>query len=131
MDAVQIVFAGFTVLGGLVALLAGAYGLNRTRRISAAGQVVTALVKAAPPGADRPLLQYETADGRVLEVPAPAPPTRGLPLTPGSTVRISYDPDDPREIVLSGHERTRIDRGFMIVGAIVLLTGLTLAVTAR
>ncbi|MEU2433406.1 DUF3592 domain-containing protein [Streptomyces sp. NPDC007861] len=130
MDTALIVFAGFTLLGGVVALLAGAYGLHRTRRITARGGTAVALVKPAAPGADRPLLQYETGDGRVVEVPAPAPPGRGRPLTPGSTVRISYDTDDPRDVVLLGHERGRVDRAFVLVGVVAVLIGLTLAVLA-
>ncbi|WP_351225427.1 DUF3592 domain-containing protein [Streptomyces sp. NPDC002133] len=130
MDSVRIVFAGFTLLGGFVALLAGAYGLDRTRRIAATGRVAVAFVKPAAPGADRPLLQYETEDGRVMELPAPVPPGRGRALTPGSTVRISYNPEDPREVLLLGHERRRVDRGFVVAGALMVLIGLTLAVTA-
>ncbi|MFD7440301.1 DUF3592 domain-containing protein [Streptomyces sp. NPDC059909] len=130
MDAVRIVFAGFTLIGGLVTLLAGAYGLHRTRRIAVTGPVAVALVKPAAPGTDRPLLQYETEDGRVMELPAPAPPGRGRAPVPGSTVRISYDPGDPREVVLLGQGGSRADRGFVVAGALFVLVGLALAVTA-
>ena len=62
-----LVLAGFTVLGGLVALLAGAYGLRETRRAERAGAFAWALVKPAPQGATRPLLQFETVDGDVFD----------------------------------------------------------------
>lgn len=124
------VLAGFTVFGGLVALLAGAYGLRETRRIAAAGGVAWALVKPTMPGSGRPLLQYETADGQVLELPSPVPPTRREPLTPGARVQLAYDPADPREVVLLGRERTGLDRTFVAAGAAVLAVGLVLAMAA-
>ncbi|MFD9790514.1 DUF3592 domain-containing protein [Streptomyces sp. NPDC059070] len=122
------VLAGFTAFGGLVALLAGAYGLRETRRIAEAGGLAWALVKPAPPGSGRPLLQYETADGRVLELPSPVPPTRRDPLTPGARVHLSYNPADPRDVILVGRERTGLDRAFVAAGAAVLAVGLVLAV---
>ncbi|MFI6086532.1 DUF3592 domain-containing protein [Streptomyces sp. NPDC051218] len=126
----MVVLAVFTALGGLVALLAGAYGLRRTRRITAAGEVAQALVKAVPPGAERPVLQFETGDGRVVEVVSPVPPSRRHPLAAGDRVRIAYDSDDPRETVVIGHERRGIDRGFVVAGAAVLALGLVLTVLA-
>ncbi|MFI2214552.1 DUF3592 domain-containing protein [Streptomyces sp. NPDC020141] len=119
---VQIVFAVFTALGGLVAVLAGGYGLRQTRRITRTGAFAVALVKPAPPGAERPLLQYETADGRVMEIVSP------VPLPAGGSVRLSYDPADPRDVVVDGRERTAIDRGFVAGGALLAVTGLVLAV---
>ncbi|MFJ8307567.1 MULTISPECIES: DUF3592 domain-containing protein [unclassified Streptomyces] len=124
------ILAGFTVLGGLVAVLAGAYGLRETRRVEAAGALTWALVKPAPQGSERPLLQYETADGRVLELPSPVPPNRREPLPPGASVRVSYDPADPRTVILLGRERTALDRAFMAAGAVIVLLGLTLAMAA-
>ncbi|MET9360847.1 DUF3592 domain-containing protein [Streptomyces sp. NPDC006632] len=124
------VLAGFTVLGGLVALLAGAYGLRETRRVERAGALAWALVKPAPQGSERPLLQFETADGDVLELPSPVPPSRREPLPAGSGVRVSYDPEDPRTVVVLGRERTVVDRAFMASGAAIVLLGLALAAAA-
>ncbi|EPH43234.1 DUF3592 domain-containing protein [Streptomyces aurantiacus] len=126
----MVVLAAFTTLGGLVALLAGAYGLQRTRRITEAGEVTEALVKAVWQGADRPTLQFETADGRVLEVVSPVPASRRRPLPAGERVRIAYDTDDPREIVLIGSERRGLDRSFAAAGACLVVVGLALAMTA-
>ncbi|EFG06265.1 Hypothetical protein SCLAV_1187 [Streptomyces clavuligerus] len=50
----QIVFAAFAALAGVVAVLAGAYGLHRTRHITRSGRYAIALVKPPPPGAERP-----------------------------------------------------------------------------
>ncbi|WP_120724414.1 DUF3592 domain-containing protein [Streptomyces hundungensis] len=124
------VLAGFTAMGGLVALLAGAYGLRETRRVERAGEPAWALVKAAPQGSTRPLLQFETADGHVLELPSPVPPSRREPLPPGVGVRLSYDPEDPRTIVLLGRQRTLLDRAFMVAGGVLVALGLTLAAVA-
>ena len=127
----MVVLAAFTSLGGLVAVLAGAYGLRRTRRISEAGRVAQALVKSPQAGSERPLLQFETHDGRVVEVMSPAPPTRRLPLPAGGLVGIAYDVDDPRETVLIGGERTGLDWVFVAAGAALTVLGAVLAVTWR
>ncbi|MEU3598028.1 DUF3592 domain-containing protein [Streptomyces sp. NPDC006798] len=119
------VFAAFTVLGGLVAVLAGAHGLRRTRRIRHSGRTAEALVKPPPPGADRELLEYVTEDGRVVEIPAPVPLDT---VTAGSTVPVSYDPADPRDVVVLGRERTALDRAFVVAGLLVMAAGPVVAV---
>ncbi|MFE7132040.1 DUF3592 domain-containing protein [Streptomyces sp. NPDC057638] len=116
----QIVFAAFTVVGGVVAVLAGAYGLRQTRRIAARGHDAVAVVKPVPPGAERPLLTYETREGRVMEIPSP------VTLPQGSIVSLRYDPDDPREVVVDGHHRTGIDIGFTAGGLALAAVGVTL-----
>lgn len=126
----MVVLAVVTALGGLVALLAGAYGLWRIRHLTTAGEVAQALVKAVPPGAARPMLQFETGDGRVVEVVSPVPPSGKRPLAAGERVRVAYDSDDPREAVVLGRERRGLDRGFVAAGAAVLVLGLVLMVLA-
>ncbi|ANW20716.1 DUF3592 domain-containing protein [Streptomyces clavuligerus] len=118
----QIVFAAFAALAGVVAVLAGAYGLHRTRHITRSGRYAIALVKPPPPGAERPVLMYETHDGRIVETVSP------VSLPSGSSVRLRYDPADPREVVVDGRERTATDRGFMIVGCVLVVAALALAV---
>jgi hypothetical protein len=121
---VQIVFAGSVAFGGLVALLAGAYGLHRTREILAAGESAVALVMMPPAGADRPMLQYETTDGRVMEIVSP------VPLDVGSVVVLSYDPKDPRDVALPRHRRTVLDVGFVITGVVAVLVAVVLVVAS-
>ncbi|MER6912841.1 DUF3592 domain-containing protein [Streptomyces sp. NPDC000594] len=118
----QIVFAVFTALGGLVAVVAGLHGLYRTRRVTRSGHYAIALVKSPPPGAERPSLAYETRDGRIMEIVSP------VPLPAGTDVRLAYDPDDPREVVVAGHERTGVDRGFVAAGLVIAAVGLLVAV---
>lgn len=125
----MIVLAALTALGGLVAVLAGGYGLRRTRRAAAAGQTVDALVKPPQPGSNRPLVQFETADGRVVEVVSPVPRTRRRPLPVGSEVRIAYDADDPCEIILPIGESIRVDRAFVLAGAALVVLGVILTAT--
>lgn len=120
----QIVFAGATVVSGLLVLLAGVYGLRRTRQILAAGHSVTGLVKRPPAGAERALLQFETADGRVMEIVSP------VPLDIGSVVELSYDPADPRDVALPAHRRTGLDVGFVVAGAAVVVLAAVLAATS-
>ncbi|MFD9910581.1 DUF3592 domain-containing protein [Streptomyces sp. NPDC059063] len=126
----MVVLAAFTALGGLVALLAGAYGLEQTRRITESGLVTEALVKAVRQGADRPQLQFETEDGRVVEIVSPVPVSRRRPLPAGARLQIAYDPDDPRDVVVLGGERRGIDRVFVIAGAGLVVVGLGLALVA-
>ncbi|MGH4027548.1 DUF3592 domain-containing protein [Actinomycetota bacterium Odt1-20B] len=124
------VLALITALGGLVALLAGTYGLRRIRAITESGVVADALVKEVQPGADRPLLQFETKDGRVVEVISPVPPTRKRPLQAGDHVRLAYDDEDPTETVLLGRERRGADRAFVVAGAALVVLGAVLAAVA-
>ncbi|MEV2248938.1 DUF3592 domain-containing protein [Streptomyces sp. NPDC050147] len=126
----MVVLAVIAASGGLVALLAGAYGLWRTRHITTAGEVAQALVKAVPPGAERPLLQFETGDGQVVEVVSPVPSGGMRPLAAGERARVAYDSADPREAVVLGRERRGVDRGFVVAGAAVVVLGLVLMVLA-
>jgi hypothetical protein len=121
---VGIVFAGSVAFGGLVAVLAGAYGLYRTRQVLAHGTSVLALVMRPLPGAERPMLQFETADGRVMELVSP------VDLEVGSTVLLSYSPDDPREVALPRHRRTLLDAGFVAAGMAALVVAVVLVVIA-
>lgn len=102
-DAAVVTVAGFTVVSGSVALLTGIAGLRGIHRLRRVGVEVWAL-------------QYETRDGRVMEVGSPAPASKRHPLADGSLVLVRYDPDDPRELLLQGRERGRRGRRLHLSG---------------
>jgi hypothetical protein len=126
-QGVVVTMAGFTGVSGAVALLTGLAGLRRIRRLRRAGLDVWALVKrtGAVGGEDnpRPVLQYTTEDGRVMEVGSPVPASKRQPFAEGSHVLVRYDPEDPRELVLYGHERAAWEYATAGVGAVFLLLG--------
>jgi hypothetical protein len=126
-DAAVVTVAGFTVISGAVSLLTGIAGLRGIHRLRHVGVEVWALVKQAGPATDderaRPLLQYETQDGRVMEVGSPAPASKRHPLADGSLVLVRYDPDDPRELLLQGRERTTLEYALVGAGAAFVLLG--------
>ncbi|MGW3743310.1 hypothetical protein ACWD62_22565 [Streptomyces sp. NPDC005146] len=128
------VLAGIAAFGGMFAVLVGAYGLRQARRVSETGVGVQALVKRHPGEAReesaplRPLLQFVTEDDRVMEVVCPVPSTRRRPFSDGDNVHVSYDPTDPRNVVVHGRERLGPDRAFIAGGALVVLLSVTLLV---
>ncbi|MER5910163.1 DUF3592 domain-containing protein [Streptomyces sp. NPDC001982] len=130
------VLAGIAAFGGMLAVLAGAYGLRQARRVTRTGVRVEALVKRRPGGTPeespppRPLLQFVTEDHRVMEVVCPVPPTRRQPLIDGGNVLVSYDPADPRNVVVHGRERLGPERVFIVGGALVVLLSVVLLVVA-
>ncbi|MQS15900.1 DUF3592 domain-containing protein [Streptomyces kaniharaensis] len=128
----MVVFGG---LGGVVAYLAGVVGLRDLRRLRRVGVPVRALVRERVPAPEdralppRPLLQFETEDGRVVEVFSPVPSTRSHPLPDGGYVPIRYDPADPRQVVVEGRERRPLEYAFVALGMAMVLVAVTLAVT--
>ncbi|MGY5123669.1 hypothetical protein [Streptomyces nigrescens] len=137
MDAGAVaVLAGCAAFGGLLAMLAGAYGLRQARRVRRTGVRVEALVKRPPgsasdePAQARPLLQFATADDRVLEVACPVTPSHRRPLNDGDHVLVLYDPADPRTVVVHDLERRGLERAFITAGALVMLLALALVAVA-
>ncbi|MFJ9693989.1 DUF3592 domain-containing protein [Kitasatospora sp. NPDC101183] len=124
----------FGLLGGAVAYLAGVVGLRDLRRLRRVGLPAQALVRARVPGpqdgAPRPLLQFETADGRVVEVFSPVPSTPRHPLPDGGHVPVHYDPADPRLVVVDGRERFRLEYAFVALGLLMALASITVGAVA-
>ncbi|MER7847645.1 DUF3592 domain-containing protein [Kitasatospora sp. NPDC096077] len=132
--------AGFAVvvfgaLGGVVAYLAGVVGLRDLRRMRRVGVPAQALVRARVPAPEdralppRPLLQFETEDGRVVEVFSPVPSTTRHPLPDGGYVPVRYDPADPRQVVVEGRERRLLEYAFAALGLLMVLVAITLGAT--
>lgn len=117
------------LLGGALSLIAGVLDRRRIRRIRADGETAWATIVGAPrhpeyePSAYRPLLRFDTADGRPVEVFSPLPPSRRRPLTEGRKILVYFDPADPTQVVLHG-SRDRADLAFIGLGAVAILGAL-------
>lgn len=91
-----------------MSLIAGIADWRRVRHIRAAGETAWAMIVAAPrhpeyePSAYRPLLRFETSEGRPVEVFSPLPPTRRRPLTEGRRILVYFDPADPTQVLIHG-----------------------------
>ncbi|MCX4683301.1 DUF3592 domain-containing protein [Kitasatospora purpeofusca] len=129
---VALAVAVFAGPGGLVAYLAGPAGLRDLQRLRRVGVPVLALVRERRPGPEdrsavsRPLLQFTAGDGRVVEVFSPVPSSRRRPLVDGSHVPIRYDPADPRQVLVAGHERRRPEYAFLGLGCAMVITAIVL-----
>ncbi|MCP2309228.1 MULTISPECIES: DUF3592 domain-containing protein [Kitasatospora] len=134
--AAAVVLAAFLGCGGLVACLAGLVGLREIRRLRRVGMSTLALVRRRTrdvkdgSAGPRPLLQFSTAAGQVVEVFSPVPPSRALPLADGQEVRLRYDPLDPRELLVEGGEREWLERVFVGSGAVAVLGAAVLVLLA-
>ena len=123
------------VAGGLAAL-AGLSGMRRARRLRRSGSAAWAVAVPGPVPADqrpggtsrRILIQYTLADGRVIERLSPAPARKTASLRAGQQVLIWYDPDDPEDALVYGREGKAADLAFVIAGALLILTGVAIAV---
>ena len=104
------------LLGGLIALLAGAMDLRWRRRVRADGVAVFARIVDRPlspedsPDGYRPLLAFTTEDGRAIEVFSPR-------RVRGEAVLVHYDPADPAQVLVFG-SRARVDVAFVIAGVV-------------
>lgn len=104
------------LLGGLIALLAGALELRWRRRVRADGVAVFARIVDRPLGPEdspdgyRPLLAFTTEDGRPVEVFSPRQVT-------GEAVLVHYDPADPGRVLVFG-TRGRVDVAFVVAGVV-------------
>jgi hypothetical protein len=126
----------FLALPGGLAALAGLSGLRRARRLRRAGVPAWAMAVSPPASAGeepggpphRTLIQYQLADGRLLEQISSAPIGKAGALSPGQKVLVWYDPQDPREILVYGRAGRGADRAFVAVGALFMLAGLAIAI---
>jgi hypothetical protein len=104
------------LLGGLIAFLAGALDLRWRRHMRDEGVAVFARIVDRPLGPDdspdgyRPLLAFQTEDGRAVEVFSPR-------RVQGEMVLVHYDPADPAQLVVFG-SRGRVDVAFVIAGVV-------------
>ncbi|MBS2550911.1 DUF3592 domain-containing protein [Catenulispora sp. NL8] len=105
------------LLGGLIAVLAGAMDLRWRRHVLADGVSVFARIVDRPLGPDdspdgyRPILTFTTEDGRPVEVFSPRRLT-------GEAVLVHYDPADPAQVVVHGSRGRRVDVAFVAAGVV-------------
>lgn len=124
----------WTAVGGAIAALAGLAGFLRVRRLRSSGVKAWAVAVQQPAAGDdepdrqrRPLLQYPLADGRVLETLAPQA-ARKVPLHPGQSVLVWYDPADPLDILVYGRRGWASDLAFVIAGVVFIVAGAGIAI---
>lgn len=104
------------LLGGLIALLAGAMDLRWRRHVRAEGVAVFARIVDRPLGPDdspdgyRPILAFTAEDGRAVEVFSPR-------RVHGQAVLVHYDPADPAQVVVYG-SRGNVDVAFVVAGLV-------------
>lgn len=119
------------VLGGLLSLYAGLAQLRARRHLLADGSTAWASILPAPkhpeyePSAYRPLLRFDTDDGRPVEVYSPVPSTKHRPLIEGRKILVHYAPEDPTLVVVHG-EKGRADLLFIGIGLAAVITAITL-----
>jgi hypothetical protein len=118
---------------GALALLVGVTARRHVRRLRAGGVQAWATavhrpIPGHPRGTQRASLQYTLADGRVLERPVPA--RRAALLSPGEKVLVCYDPKDPTDMLVHGHDGRTSDLVFVIIGLAFIVIGTTIAVFA-
>jgi hypothetical protein len=104
------------LLGGLIALLAGAMDLRWRRHIRAEGVAVFARIVDRPLGPEdspdgyRPILAFTTEDERAVEVFSPR-------RVSGEVVLVHYDPADPAQVLVYG-SRGNVDVAFVVAGVL-------------
>ncbi|MFL6114060.1 MAG: DUF3592 domain-containing protein [Catenulispora sp.] len=106
----MVVLGVVIVLGGLLSAYAGIAQLRERRRVLAEGDTVWASIVPAPthpeyePSAYRPMLRFETEDGRVVEVYSPVSSTKRRPLVEGRRILVHYVGEDPAQVVVHGEK---------------------------
>jgi hypothetical protein len=124
----------FALAGG-VAALAGLYGIRRARKLRSGGVRTWGMAVRQPASPDMEpdesrgqfLIQYTLADGRVMERIAPQPARKQSALRAGQQVLVWYNPKDPDEVLIYGHQTRLADRVFLIAGVAFILIGAGLA----
>ena len=116
-------------LSGVPPVIAGLVAGRRVRRLRRDG--VKAWAVAVPMScADGELqvaLQYTLADGRVREKLPPPAVGQKVTRRPGGSVLIWYDPADPLDVLVYGHEGDLLDLVLLITGAVCMLAGAGIA----
>jgi len=114
-------------LSGVLPALAGLAALRRGRRLRRHG--VQAWAAAVPDSSSNgkrgTALQYRLPDGRTLEKLGAG---KSAAVLPGERVFIWYDPADPQDILVRGHDGRKSDLVFVIAGAALVAAGAVIGI---
>ncbi len=124
-----IVLGIWLALSGVVPALAGLTALRRARRLRRHGvQAWAAAVPDSSPDGERgTALQYRLPDGRTIEKLGAG---KAAALLPGERVLIWYDPADPLDMLVRGHDGRAPDLVLVIAGAALVAAGAVIGIAA-
>ena len=131
----MVVVGVWFALAGVVAALAGLYGIRRAWRLRRDG-VRTWGMAVLPPmpqddefdaSPESVLIQYTLVDGRVMERLTPRPVRARATPRVGQPVAVWYNPEDPDEILVYGGETRLSDRALLTAGLLFIVIGVALA----
>ncbi|GAA3844448.1 hypothetical protein GCM10022403_090430 [Streptomyces coacervatus] len=127
--------AGVPLLLGTVFMTVGVLVGRRSRRLRQEGAQTRATVVGLKTHRDfdsnrtmyRPVVQWVTADGRTVEAESSVARNTVGDLRPGAAVTVFYDPDNPKRMLIDGHDGGVLVVVFCIVGSVCLAAGLLVA----
>jgi hypothetical protein len=116
-------------LSGVLPALAGLGALRRGGRLRRRGVQAwaAAVPDSSPDGKRGTALQYRLPDGRTLEKLGAG---KTAALLPGERVLIWYDPADPQDFLVRGHDGRRSALVFVIAGAALVAAGAVIGIAA-
>ncbi|MFF5537209.1 DUF3592 domain-containing protein [Streptomyces cinerochromogenes] len=123
--------AGVPLLLGTVFMAVGLTLRRRTRRLrqqgaKARGTVVRFHTRRDVDGNGTmysPVVQWVAGDGRTVEAVSPVARNTVGDLRAGAAVTVFYDPDNPKRMLIDGHDGAALVVVFCILGAVLLAAG--------
>jgi len=127
--------AGVPLLLGTVFMTVGVLVGRRARRLRQEGAQTSATVVGFKTHRDfdsnrtmyQPVIQWVTGDGRTVETVSSVASNTVGDLRRGATVTVFYDPDNPKRMLIDGHDGGALAVVFCILGAVGLAAALLVA----
>ena len=127
--------AGVPLLLGTVFMTVGVVVGRRARRLRQEGARTVATVVGFKTHRDfdsnrtmyQPVVQWVTGDGRTVETVSSVASNSVGDLRPGAAVTVFYDPDNPKRMLIDGHDSGALVIVFCILGAVGLAAALLVA----
>ncbi|GGS80981.1 MULTISPECIES: DUF3592 domain-containing protein [Streptomyces] len=124
--------AGVPLLLGTVFMAVGLGLRRRTRRLRQQGAKARGTVVRFHTRRDvdshstmySPVVQWVTGDGRTVEAVSPIARNTVGDLRAGAAVTVFYDPDNPKRMLVDGHDGAALAVVFCVVGTVGLAAGL-------